>query len=86
MDHIGQVKKQLNQMDEIEFDSVVDRREMRRNMLITAAVEAADEILCEFAEEAELDYLTHEVALRFVEKAAIAHRRALSAHDVITQE
>lgn len=64
------------------------QREMKRDLAISAAVAAADHILCEATDGSgeELDYMTSAVALKFVEKTHMRNSTKVLARDLTKGE
>jgi hypothetical protein len=71
MDHLSDLKLQLQAIEkDFNEDFPGQFNEIRRDLIINQAVQAADEILTELADGSveELDYLTGQVAYQFAEK------------------
>jgi hypothetical protein len=70
MDQLQELVKELEQLKEIEEEFPGQRDDHRRQVIIEAAVRAADELIMEGSDgsEEETHYLTSMVAIKLVEK------------------
>lgn len=85
MDRLESLTNRLYQMgSQDEDDFPLGRSESRREMVIKAAVEAADELIMEGSDGSDEDtnYLTGEVALKLLEKTIHPLRSAVLAKDI----
>jgi hypothetical protein len=82
---IEELRQRLQEIERASDDDLpLSKANTRRELLIQAAIDAADSILMGFTDGSieELNYLTSEVALKWAEKAAQAHRSEMLDLDI----
>lgn len=82
---LNDLRIQLARNEEPEEDYPHQRDEIRRDIVVQAAMDAADAILMEGSNgsEEETDWLTSEVALRWAQKAHCAAQRRLLKKELL---
>jgi hypothetical protein len=82
---IEELRQRLQEIEHASDDDLpLGKANTRRELLIQAAIDAADSILMGFTDGSieELNYLTRDVALKWAEKAAQAHRSEMLDLDI----
>ena len=85
---IEELRQRLQEIEHASDDDLpLGKANTRRELLIQAAIDAADSILMGFTDGSieELNYLTRELALKWAEKAAQARRSKKVGLDIQTK-